>query len=164
VELVDTLDLGSSASRRESSSLSFRTIIYIFLLKAFYSLRSLCAALIYVLRTQSIRFAHKARSIHFVHRNPLRVFKPSPLGSTYFLPTAAKSMQKGLCSKQIPIPLNYCGLCPFRYLRIGIFRLEKFVEQMTFWLLLSLFKSNWCGEDAISKTQWIAVNEVNKYA
>ena len=26
VELVDTLDLGSSASRRESSSLSFRTI------------------------------------------------------------------------------------------------------------------------------------------
>jgi hypothetical protein len=28
VELVDTLDLGSSASRRESSSLSFRTICY----------------------------------------------------------------------------------------------------------------------------------------
>ena len=28
VELVDTLDLGSSASRRESSSLSFRTIIW----------------------------------------------------------------------------------------------------------------------------------------
>ena len=27
VELVDTLDLGSSASRRESSSLSFRTIV-----------------------------------------------------------------------------------------------------------------------------------------
>ena len=27
VELVDTLDLGSSASRRESSSLSFRTIM-----------------------------------------------------------------------------------------------------------------------------------------
>ena len=27
VELVDTLDLGSSASRRESSSLSFRTIL-----------------------------------------------------------------------------------------------------------------------------------------
>jgi hypothetical protein len=26
VELVDTLDLGSSASRRESSSLSFRTM------------------------------------------------------------------------------------------------------------------------------------------
>ena len=26
VELVDTLDLGSSAARRESSSLSFRTI------------------------------------------------------------------------------------------------------------------------------------------
>jgi hypothetical protein len=30
VELVDTLDLGSSASRRESSSLSFRTIYTIF--------------------------------------------------------------------------------------------------------------------------------------
>ena len=29
VELVDTLDLGSSASRRESSSLSFRTILNI---------------------------------------------------------------------------------------------------------------------------------------
>ncbi len=27
VELVDTLDLGSSAARRESSSLSFRTIL-----------------------------------------------------------------------------------------------------------------------------------------
>ena len=27
VELVDTLDLGSSAERRESSSLSFRTIL-----------------------------------------------------------------------------------------------------------------------------------------
>jgi hypothetical protein len=29
VELVDTLDLGSSASRRESSSLSFRTIFIV---------------------------------------------------------------------------------------------------------------------------------------
>ena len=29
VELVDTLDLGSSASRRESSSLSIRTILII---------------------------------------------------------------------------------------------------------------------------------------
>ncbi len=32
VELVDTLDLGSSASRRESSSLSFRTISLLSLL------------------------------------------------------------------------------------------------------------------------------------
>ena len=31
VELVDTLDLGSSASRRESSSLSFRTIFSSFI-------------------------------------------------------------------------------------------------------------------------------------
>jgi hypothetical protein len=32
---------------------------------------------------------------------------------------------------------------------------------MTFWLLLSLFKSNWCNRDVVSKTQWIAVNVVN---
>ena len=31
-ELVDALDLGSSAARRESSSLSFRTIHYLFIL------------------------------------------------------------------------------------------------------------------------------------
>ena len=31
-ELVDALDLGSSAARRESSSLSFRTIMYIMVL------------------------------------------------------------------------------------------------------------------------------------
>ena len=31
VELVDTLDLGSSASRRESSSLSFRTMFSSFI-------------------------------------------------------------------------------------------------------------------------------------
>ena len=31
VELVDTLDLGSSVARRESSSLSFRTIDFIIL-------------------------------------------------------------------------------------------------------------------------------------
>jgi hypothetical protein len=35
VELVDTLDLGSSASRRESSSLSFRTIVSSFFQKLF---------------------------------------------------------------------------------------------------------------------------------
>ena len=35
VELVDTLDLGSSASRRESSSLSFRTISSSFFQKLF---------------------------------------------------------------------------------------------------------------------------------
>ncbi len=46
VELVDTLDLGSSASRRESSSLSFRTIYTVI----FYvgEWRSLVAHLVWV--------------------------------------------------------------------------------------------------------------------
>ncbi len=41
VELVDTLDLGSSASRRESSSLSFRTMLKkpIYLDRLFYCMK-----------------------------------------------------------------------------------------------------------------------------
>jgi hypothetical protein len=41
VELVDTLDLGSSASRRESSSLSFRTIFIVSWFSNVYFIKTL---------------------------------------------------------------------------------------------------------------------------
>jgi hypothetical protein len=46
-------------------------------------------------------------STYFVHRNPLRVFDWHPCQTIYFLPTAAKSKQKGPLSKYVLHPIIY---------------------------------------------------------
>jgi hypothetical protein len=44
--------------------------------------------------------------IHFVHRNPLRIFTLHPCRAIYFLPTAAKSKQKAQPTNKTSNPNN----------------------------------------------------------